>query len=93
MPGTAFNGSLWVNAAEMFGLMLTTIAVAGVGGVLAAFGMAKEMDEKDAAEDQPVTRTRVPLNNGSVEANLSGPAQKMVMPSVVQDTNSNGSTP
>lgn len=89
MPGVALNGSLWVGTAQVIGIMAGCFGLTGLATTVAAVVYAKQTDCKPGSEEEvdvnKTKRTRVPLDAASTVASLSSPAQKLVVPSVVEE--------
>ncbi|GMH33499.1 hypothetical protein BSKO_01333 [Bryopsis sp. KO-2023] len=93
MPGTAFNGSAWVTAAEMSGLVFASMLAAAGGGLAITMGIARGNVTVGGADAEiNPKRRRIVIEDGlSADVSQAAPAQKMAVPNVVEDVSENGS--
>ena len=97
MSGTAFNGSPWLTAAEIAGLVLLSFGGAAVGGRLMRAGLERESEAATIEEaiakqsTTATTRRRRYAANAEVSATSNeSTTEALAVPEVVAD---NGNDP
>lgn len=92
MSGTAFNGSPWLTAAEIGGLVLCSFGGAAVGAMLIRRGLQRKMDGDLGSSEAEIAKqlSKQPKRRRYAATELAAarednPAEELVPPNVVED--------
>lgn len=92
MSGTAFDGSPWLTALEIGGLVVLSFGGAAVGATLMRVGLEKSLQQEfeasqvEAAQKMPSTKRRRYAANAELAAKSEDAgAEALAVPKVVED--------